>query len=76
VVSIGCNKNAVFCWRNEEERDRLEDLGVVVRKMDLKGMEWDVVDQIYLADRDKCQTFINTVMNVMVPSKSKNFFAS
>jgi hypothetical protein len=45
--------------------------------MDLKAIEWDVVDQIYRAeDRGKWQTFINTVMKAFIPSKPGNFFVS
>jgi len=37
-------------------------------RMDLKGIEWEGVDWIYLAqDRDKWRALVNPVMNLWVP---------
>jgi hypothetical protein len=37
-------------------------------KMDLRDIEWDVVDWIELAqNRDQCRALVNTVMNLRVP---------
>jgi hypothetical protein len=37
-------------------------------RMDLRGVEWEVVDWILLVqDRDQCRAFVNTVMNLSVP---------
>jgi hypothetical protein len=36
--------------------------------MNLREIEWDVVDYIDLAqDRDQCRALVNTVMNLRVP---------
>jgi len=46
-------------------------------KTAIKGIELDVMDQIYQAeDRDQWQTSVNTVVNLTVPSKSANCFAT
>jgi hypothetical protein len=37
-------------------------------KMDLREIEWDDIDWIYLAqDRDQWRSFVNTVLNLRVP---------
>jgi hypothetical protein len=37
-------------------------------KMDLRGIGWDGIDLIGLAqDRDQLKAFVNTVMNLRVP---------
>jgi hypothetical protein len=37
-------------------------------KMDLRGIGWDVIDWIDLAqDRDQWRTLVTTVMNLQVP---------
>jgi hypothetical protein len=37
-------------------------------KMDLRGIEWDVIDWIDLAqDRDQWRALVNTVMNLRTP---------
>ena len=46
-------------------------------KTDIKRIELDVLDQIYQAeDREQWRTSVNTVVNLMVPSKSGNCFAT
>jgi hypothetical protein len=46
-------------------------------KVGLKGVQWDVVDQIHLDEyRDNWQTFINTGLNVLTPVKPRHFFTS
>jgi hypothetical protein len=37
-------------------------------KMDLKGIEWEIVDWIHLAwQRNQCHAVMNTVMNLQIP---------
>jgi hypothetical protein len=37
-------------------------------KMDLRGIEWDGMDRIDLAeDRDQWRALVNTIMNLRVP---------
>jgi hypothetical protein len=37
-------------------------------KIDLREIEWNVIDWIYLAqDRDQWRSLVNTVMNLRVP---------
>jgi hypothetical protein len=43
-------------------------------KIDLRGIGWDVMDWIDLAqDRDQCRTLVNTVMNFRVPQNAGKF---
>jgi hypothetical protein len=37
-------------------------------KMDVREIEWDIMDSIYLADgRDQWMALVNTVINLRVP---------
>jgi hypothetical protein len=46
-------------------------------KMDLRGIGWDGMDWINLAqDRDKWRALLNTVMNLRVPQNARNFLGS
>jgi hypothetical protein len=45
--------------------------------MDLRVIEWQVMDWIHLAqDWDPWLDVVNTVMNLRVPQKARNFLAS
>jgi hypothetical protein len=46
-------------------------------RMDLREIVWQVVDWIHLAqDMDHCRGLVNTVMNLRVLLKVRNFFSS
>jgi len=46
-------------------------------KMDFQEMGWECMDWFALAqDRDRCQVFVNAVINLGVPSNAGNFLAS
>jgi hypothetical protein len=46
-------------------------------KMDLREVEWGVMDWINLAqDRDRWQALVNAVMNLWVPLNAGNFVSS
>jgi hypothetical protein len=45
--------------------------------MDLRDIEWEGVDWIYLAqDRDQWRALANTVMILWIPQKAGNFLTS
>jgi peptide subunit release factor RF-3 len=46
-------------------------------EVDVKTIEWGVVDWINLAqDRNNCRAVLNTVMNLRNPQNAGNFFIS
>jgi hypothetical protein len=46
-------------------------------RMDVGGAEWEGVDWIHLAeDRDQWWVLVNTIMNLQVPYKARNFLTS
>jgi len=46
-------------------------------RMDLREVSWEGVDWIHLTqDRDQWQAVVNTVMDLLVPQKARNFSAS
>jgi len=46
-------------------------------KMDFQEVGWECTDWFALAqDRDRCQVFVNAVMNLGVPANAGNFLAS
>jgi hypothetical protein len=54
--------------------ERKRPLGRLIRRwadninIDLRGIRWDVMDWIHLAqDRDQRRALVNTVMNLRVP---------
>jgi hypothetical protein len=66
------NRNAYRILARKPERKR--PLGRPRRrwvdniKMDLREIEWDGIDWIYLAqDWDQCRVLLNTVINLRVP---------
>jgi hypothetical protein len=45
--------------------------------MDLRDIEWGVMDWIHLAQyRDKWRALVNTVMNIRIPQNVGNFLSS
>jgi hypothetical protein len=62
------------------ERDHWEDHiigGWTILKWILRGIGWDVMDWIDLAqDRDQWQALVNTVMNLRIPYNAGKFFSS
>jgi hypothetical protein len=45
-------------------------------KMDLSEIRWKDVDWIHLAqDRDRFRALVNTVMNLQVPQKARDFLS-
>jgi len=45
--------------------------------MNLCEIEWKGMDWMHLArDRDRCEAHVNTLMNLRVPQKAKNFLTS
>jgi hypothetical protein len=53
-----------YWWECQKERDHWVDN----IKMDLREIEWGVVDWIDVAqDRDHCRALVNAVMNFRVP---------
>jgi hypothetical protein len=72
VARIGENRNAYRILVGKSERKR--PLGRPRRrwvdniKMDLREIEWDGVDWIYMTqDRDKWRAVVNAVLNLRVP---------
>jgi hypothetical protein len=46
-------------------------------KMDLRGIGWDGMDWIDLAqDRNQCRALVNTVSNFLVPYNAGKFLSS
>jgi hypothetical protein len=46
-------------------------------RMDLRETAWKYVDLIHLAqDKDQWQVVLNTIMNLRVPQKARNFLTS
>jgi hypothetical protein len=67
VARVGAKRNT---HESQKERDSWEDLeigGRVILKMDFRGIRWDDIDWIDVAqDRDQWRAVVNTVMNIPV----------
>jgi hypothetical protein len=81
VMGMGKIKNAykILVGKSEEKRP----LGRPRRrwekniKVDLREIGWEDVDWIHMAqDRDRWRAVVNTVMNLWVPLKARNFLTS
>jgi hypothetical protein len=60
--------HTVFWLENPKGSYHFENLGIDNGRMDVRGIGWEVVDWMHVAqDRDQWRAVVNTVMNLWVP---------
>jgi hypothetical protein len=71
--------NIKLLLENLKERGHSEDLSVDDNdiRMDLREIRWEVVEWMQLAqDRDQLRALVNTVRNLRLPLRERNFLTN